>query len=94
MSEGPTIGGWTQYGWIPDDASSFPARVRLRDAALMVYYEPDAKFAKLKELLLHMHTCMGNVDADGNHECFSCEYEGAECDFDRRMRELGVEVDE
>lgn len=41
MSEGPTIGDWTQYGWIPDGASSFPARVRLRNAAWMVYYEPD-----------------------------------------------------
>ena len=42
MSKGPTIGDWTQYGWIPDDASSFPARIRLRNAAWMVYYEPDA----------------------------------------------------
>lgn len=40
MSEGPTIGDWTQYGWIPDGASSFPAMVRLRNAAWMVYYEP------------------------------------------------------
>ena len=41
MSEAPTIGDWTQYGWISDGASSFPARVRLRDAAWMVYYKPD-----------------------------------------------------
>ena len=42
MNKGPTIGDWTQYEWIPDDASSFPARVRLRNPAWMVYYEPDA----------------------------------------------------
>lgn len=50
--------------------------------------------AKLRELLLHMYTCMGNVDADGNHECFLCEYEGAECDFAVRMRGLGIEASE
>jgi len=48
--------------------------------------------AKLRELVLHMYACMGNVDADGNHECFSCEYEGAGCDFADRMRDLGIEV--
>lgn len=53
-----TIGDWTQYAWLPDGASSFPARVRLRDAAWMVYYEPDvvvererAENAKLRELV-------------------------------------------
>ncbi len=50
--------------------------------------------AELRELVRHMYTCMGNVDADGNHECFVCKYEGAKCDFDRRMRELVVEVEE
>ena len=47
---------------------------------------------ELRELVLHMYTCMGNVDADGNHECFSCEYEGAECDFVDRMRDLVVDA--
>lgn len=49
--------------------------------------------AKLRELVRHMYTCMGNVDADGNLECFSCEYEGAECVFADLMSELGIEVD-
>lgn len=53
----------------------------------------EAENAKLRELVLHMYTCMGNVDADGNHECFSCEYEGSECEYDCCMRELGIEVD-
>ena len=50
--------------------------------------------AKLRELVLHMYTCMGNVDADGNHECFSCEYEDTECDFAGRMAQLGIGVGE
>ena len=58
------------------------------------YDDLKAENAKLRELLLHMYTCMGNVDADGNHECFSCEYEGAECDYSDRMRKLGIEVSE
>lgn len=50
--------------------------------------------AKLRELVSHLYECMCNVDADGNHECDSCEYDNAEskCDFVRQMRELGVEV--
>lgn len=48
--------------------------------------------AELRELVLHIYTCMGNVDADGNHECFSCEYEGAECDYADLMRKLRIEV--
>lgn len=57
--------------------------------------EREAENAKLRELVCHMHECMSNVDADGNHECFVCEYENAEgkCDFERLMRELGIEVD-
>lgn len=53
MSEGPTIGDWTQHEWVPDDASSFPARVRLRNTAWMVYYEPEV--TGLKEELLSLH---------------------------------------
>lgn len=49
---------------------------------------------ELRELVLHMYTCMGNVDADGNHECFSCEYEDTECDFAGRMAQLGIGVGE
>lgn len=50
--------------------------------------------AKLRKLVRHMYECMGNIDADGNHECYSCEYENTDgkCDFGRRMRELGVEL--
>ena len=54
----------------------------------------EAENAKLRELVLHMYTCMGNVDADGNHECFSCEYEDTECDFAGRMAQLGIGVGE
>lgn len=53
----------------------------------------EVRCAKLRKLVRHMHECMSNVDADGNHECFSCKYEGAECEFNQRMAQLGVEVD-
>ena len=48
--------------------------------------------AKLRKLVCHMYECMGNIDADGNHECDSCEYDNAEdnCDYECLMRELGV----
>lgn len=51
---------------------------------------------KLRQLVRHMYECMGNIDADGNHECDSCEYdnEDGKCDYGRQMRELGIEVDE
>lgn len=56
----------------------------------------EKRCANLRELVRHMHECMSNVDADGNHECYSCEYENTEgeCDFERLMRELGVEVEQ
>ena len=83
-----TIGDWTQYGWIPDDASSFPARIRLRDAAWMVYYEPDvvvererAEKLKLRELVRDM-VDYGEEAGTGIAEFFA-----------DRMRELGIEVD-
>ena len=55
-----------------------------------------AENAKLRELVRHLYECMCNIDADGNYECDSCEYDNAEgeCDFERLMRELGVEADE
>lgn len=57
--------------------------------------ELEAENTKLRELVRHLYECMCNVDDDGNFECDSCEYDSAEgkCDFERRMRELRVEVD-
>lgn len=54
----------------------------------------ESENTKLRELVRHLYECMCNVDADGNHECDSCEYNDAEseCDFERLMRELGIEV--
>lgn len=54
-----------------------------------------AENEKLRELVRHMHECMCNVDADGNYECYSCEYDNADdgCNFERLMRGLGIEVD-
>ena len=103
MIEGPTIGDWTQYGWIPDDVSSFPARIRLRDAAWMVYYESDtvarreraelqAENAKLRELVSGLEYC-----AQGSL-CDCCPLYDPSGTNHRRCesleRELGIEVDE
>lgn len=51
--------------------------------------------AKLRELVRHLYECMCNIDMDGNHECDSCEYDNTDglCDYERLMRELGVEVE-
>ena len=74
MSEGPTIGDWTQYEWIPDNASSFPARIRLRDTAWMVYYEPDVTGLKAEVLMLRKEN--ERLHADQAHwelgNCPSC----------------------
>ena len=69
---------------------------RLKETAASAIRERDqlkAENAKLRELVSHMYECMCNVDADGNHECYSCEYEDGGCDFERLMRDLGVGVD-
>lgn len=83
-----TIGDWTQYGWLPDGASSFPARIRLRNAAWMVYYEPDvvvererAEKLELRELVRDM-VDYGEGAGIGMAELF------ADC-----MCSLGIEVD-
>lgn len=54
----------------------------------------DDENAKLRELIRHLYTCMCHVDADGNYECDSCEYDNAEgkCDYERQLDELGIEV--
>lgn len=64
-------------------------------------YKQDAhrlyeEVVKLRELVRHLYECMCNIDMYGNHECFSCEYENTDglCDYERLMRELGVEVNE
>ena len=49
--------------------------------------------SKLRELVSHMYECMCNIDADGNHECYSCEYENGSCNFERLMRDLGMGVE-
>ena len=99
MSEGPTIGDWTQYGWIPDEVSSFSARVRLRNAAWMVYYEPDtvvqreraerlelqSENAKLREFVADLMAYLKEAERVHGDSLIPDLY------YDR-ARELGVEV--
>ena len=89
MSEGPTIGDWTQYEWIPDDASSFPARVRLRNAAWMVYYEPDVTDLKAEVLLLRRENKELREQVD--YMTPIALYAASEREREH-MRELGIEV--
>lgn len=97
MSEGPSIGDWTQYGWISDDVSCFPARIRLRNAAWMVYYEPDAvvqreraerlelcdENAKLRELCADLYAEMLTYSKAPTYNAST---------WATRLRELGIEV--
>ena len=43
--------------------------------------------AKLRELVRNLYACINNRDCD------CCEYADEACEFERNMRELGVEVD-
>lgn len=107
MSEGPTIGDWTQYGWIPDDASSFPARIRLRNAAWMVYYETDAvvqreraerlelreQNAELRDENTKLRKLVRDLYGSIDSVFWDGEY-AIKARFEPLLRELGIEVDE
>lgn len=49
---------------------------------------------KLRELVHHMCVCMCNI-ADADYECDGCPMDNdtQDCDFERRMEELGIEVE-
>lgn len=55
----------------------------------------EAENAELRELMRHLHTCMEHYEMDGTISCDRCPLDNdtGNCDFERRMRELGVEVD-
>lgn len=60
-----------------------------------------AENAKLRELIRHMRCCFNREYTEYGIDfiatrCEGCEYDNASgrCDFDNRMAELGVEVDE
>lgn len=59
-------------------------------------FVPESENAKLRELVRHMHTCMEHYEIDGTISCDRCPLDNdtGNCDFERRMRELGVEVSE
>lgn len=49
----------------------------------------EAKNAKLRELVRHMHVCIQHND----YGCATCEYWDKVCDFEHDMRELGMELE-
>lgn len=53
---------------------------------------------RLQELVRHMIVCIDHMArgfSDGDMRCYECPYDNDEqrCDFERRARELLVEVD-
>lgn len=54
----------------------------------------DKENAKLRELVRHMFTCLEHYEQDGSVGCEHCplDNDAGNCDYERRMRELGVEV--
>lgn len=54
-----------------------------------------AENAKLRELVRHMHACMEHYEQDGSISCDRCPLDNdtQDCDYEQRMRELGIEVD-
>ena len=51
--------------------------------------------ARLRELVRHMHTCMEHYEPDGSVSCDRCPLDNdtGDCDYERRMRELGMGED-
>ena len=51
-----------------------------------------AENAKLRELVRHMNTCLEHYEPDGSVGCEHCPLDNdtGNCDYERRMRELGV----
>lgn len=49
---------------------------------------------RLKTLVRHMHMCTEHIEGFGvYYDCDDCVLDGTrECDFEERMRELGIEV--
>ena len=54
-----------------------------------------AENAKLRELVLHMHTCLEHYEPGDTISCEQCPYDNETwgCDYERLMAELGIEVD-
>jgi len=52
----------------------------------------EAENAELRELVSHLRTCMEHYEMDGTINCDRCPLDNntGNCDFERRMSELGV----
>lgn len=76
------------------DESLTYARRSLSDVNKMVELMDTlaADNAKLRELVRHMRTCMEHYEVDGTISCDRCPLDNdtGNCDFERRMSELGV----
>ena len=82
-----------------EDAKAESEHMRLMYMAAMGELQEEndqikAKNAKLRELARHMRTCMEHYEMDGTINCDRCPLDNdtGNCDFERRMRELGVDA--
>ena len=64
------------------------------EGALITIGTLKAENAELRELVRDMCTCMCNI-TDADYTCKDCllSNDTRNCDFERRMEELGIEVD-
>ena len=56
------------------------------------YKRMQAENAKLRELVRHMNICLEHYEPDGSVGCEHCPLnnDAGNCDYEQRMRELGV----
>ena len=66
-----------------------------RSSAIELGSDLKAENEKLRELVLHMHTCLEHYEPGDTISCEHCPYDNETwgCDYERLMAELGIEVD-
>lgn len=70
---------------------------RIYDRCIVRVGKLEAENAKLRELVRHLYICLSFCDReDDKRGCGFCPYQTVDndCEFEQRMRELGIEVDE
>lgn len=68
---------------------------RIYDRCIVRVGQLEAENEKLRELVLHMHTCLEHYEPGDTISCKRCPYDNETwgCDYERLMAELGIEVD-
>lgn len=89
------MGEREEYVWTWEFMDRMAKHCGTKDCPSLVAYVEglEAENARLRELMRHMHTCMEHYEMDGTISCDRCPLDNdtGNCDFERRMRELGVD---